>query len=162
MTHELDVAMSPDMSYSKVKPFARPLAAVWKLVVQLLAVVGFLWIAGGSILRLLVGPLFVTDVVRRAYSPDRSAVAEVEVRRGGLGTVWTTRVHLGSPTQPRWTVYQTKDSDFVPPLRWLDRTTLLIGLPCGRFDHLSNPDDWESTEPRPDRLRVRFERPKEC
>ena len=150
------------MSYSSTKPSARPLAALWKLVVRLLAVVGLLWIAGGPVLRVLLAPLFVTDVVRRTYSPDRSAVAEVEVRRGGLGTVWTTRVHLKLPTEPRWTVYQTKDSDFVPPLRWLDRTTLLIGLPCGRFDHASNPDDWESVEPRPDRIRVQFERPEGC
>jgi hypothetical protein len=53
----------------------------------LLAVVGFLWTAGGPVLRVLSAPLFVTEVVRRTYSPDRSAVADVEVRRGGFGTV---------------------------------------------------------------------------
>ena len=150
------------MSYSSTKTFAGPLAALWKLVVRLFAIIGFLCIAGGPVLRVLLAPLFVTDVMRRTYSPDRSAVAEVKVRRGGLGTVWTTRVHLGPPNEPRWTIYQTKDSNFVPPLRWLDRTTLLIGLPCGRFDHASNPDDWEAVEPRPDRIRVRFERPEGC
>lgn len=150
------------MSYSSTRPFAGLLAAFWKLVVRLLAIIGFLWIAGGPVLQVLLAPLFVPEVVRRTYSPDRSAVAEVEVIRGGLGTVWTTQVHLGPPTEPRWTIYQTKDSDFVPPLRWLDKTTLLIGLPCGRFDHASNPDDWVSDEPRPDRLRVRFERPEGC
>ena len=150
------------MNTSSTRPLARPLAAIWKIVVWTLAALGFLWLAGGPILRLLFSPLFVTDIVRRAYSPDKSALAEVEVRRGGFGTVWTTRVHLGPPGEPRWTVYQTKDSDFVPPLRWADRTTLIIGLPCGRFDHLGNPDDWEGSEPRPDRLRVRFAQPTNC
>lgn len=83
-------------------------------------------------------------------------MAEVEVRRGGLGTVWTTRVHLHSGGTT-WTVYQTKDSDFEPPLRWVDRDTLILGLPCDRFDHVSNPDDWERSDPRERRLRVRFE-----
>jgi hypothetical protein len=152
----------PFVSNSSTKPFRPLVAALWKLIVRTMAIAGFVWMAGGPVSRLVLSPLFVTDVVHRAYSPDRLAVAEVEVRRGGLGTVWTTRVHLKSTTKRRWTIYKAKDSDFVPPLRWLDRTTLLIGLPCGRFDHLSNPDDWESVEPRQERLRVWFERPADC
>ena len=142
---------------------ARPVAAVWKLTVAALAVTGFFWLAGGPLFRTLIHPLlFVTEVVRREYSPDRAAVADVEVTRGGFGTVWTTRVYLGSPDRRQWIVYQTRDSDFIPPLHWLDRHTLRIGLPCGRFDHVSNPDDWESSEPRPNRLQVRVERPSNC
>jgi hypothetical protein len=64
--------------------------------------------------------------------------------------------------QKHWTVYQTKDSDFVPPLRWLRPDTLLIGLPCYRFDHLSNPDDWERGDATERRLKVRFVYPGNC
>lgn len=141
---------------------ARLLATLWKVAVGALAVIGFLWLVGGPLLRLLLSPLYVTEVVRREYPPDGSAIADVEVRRGGFGTVWTTRVHLAPKGQPRWTVYESHDSDFVPPLQWLNSRTLLIGLPCGRFDHLSNPDDWESSTPRPNRLRVRFARLDSC
>ena len=140
----------------------RTLLFISKSAVRVLAVIGLLWLIGDPVLRLLLNPHFVTYVVRRAYAPNRAFVAEVEVTRGGMGTVWTTRVKVRPPTEPSWTVYETQDSDFVPPLLWLNKTTLLIGLPCGRFDHLSNPDDWESAELRPDRLRVRFERPGDC
>jgi len=139
---------------------APPLTALRKLAVASLAVIGFLWVAGGPLARLILSPFYVTEVVRQVYSPNRSAVAEIEVRKGGFGTVWTTRVHLRSTGQTQWTVYQTKDSDFVPPLRWVNGNTLVIGLPCDRFDHLSNPDDWESITPRPNRVRVRFEHPR--
>lgn len=162
MTCETDKLYLQGMSYMSKMKSNQTLIATWKAAVRVLAVIGLLWLIGGPVLRLLFTADFVTDVVGRTYSPDRSALAEVEVTRGGLGTVWTTRVHLGTPTERGWTVYETKDSDFVPPLRWLNETTLLIGLPCGRFDHLSNPDDWESVEPRPNRLRVRFEQPKGC
>ena len=139
-----------------------PLRLVRKSVVQLLALIGLFWLAAGPLLRLLMTPFFHTEVVRVARSPDRGAVAEVEVRRGGLGTVWTTRVHLRYLGREYWTVYKAKDSDFVPPVRWRDRDTLLIGLPCGRFDHLSNPDDWERNDPTERRLKVRFVYPEKC
>jgi hypothetical protein len=135
---------------------------IWKAAVGTLAVIGLLWLAGGPLLGLIFAPLFHTEVVRRLFSPDRAAVAEVEVRRGGFGTVWTTRVHLRYVGKDYWTVYQTKDSDFAPPLRWTSRDTLLIGLPCDRFDHVSNPDDWKRGDPREPRLKVRFAYPKEC
>lgn len=139
---------------------ARFTKMIWKVTVTVFAIAGFIWLAGKPLLRLLVGPMFTTEIVQRTYSPDRGVVAEVEVRRAT--TVWTTRVKVGMPGHRKWTVYENGDSDFVPPLRWLDRRTLLVGLPCGRFEHLSNPDDWEAGEPRPDRVRVRFELPNGC
>ena len=152
-----------DRTFLWKRKSAQIIGILWKVSKNLLALIGFIWLAGGPLLRLLTGPLFVTEVVDRSYSPDRHAVAEVEVRRGGLGTVWTTRVHLRAVGDEPWTVYQTKDSDFIPPLRWLNARTLKVGLPCGRFDYASNPDDWETEfSPRPDRLAVRFERPRNC
>jgi hypothetical protein len=136
-----------------------PILMLWKVAIAIFALIGVIWTFGGPIVGLLPD-LFVTEVARRSSSPDRSAVAEVVVRRGA--TVSTTRVFVGPPGKRQWTVYETRDSDFVPPLRWLNDKTLLVGLPCGRFDHLSNPDDWESLEPRPDRLRVRFQNPEDC
>ena len=138
------------------------LTALWKVAFAAFALIGFLWVAGDSLARIIVRPLlFETEVVRRVPSPDRSAEAQVEVTRGGFGTVWTTRVRLGPQGLPLWIVYETSDSMFVPPLRWVDRNTVLIGLPCGRFDYLSNPDDWDSGV-RSDRLRIRFEYIAEC
>ena len=139
-----------------------PFRLVRQTVVRTLALIGLFWLAAGPVVRLLAVPLFHTEVVRASHSPDRAAVAEVEVRRGGLGTVWTTRVHLRYVGRDYWTVYKAKNSDFVPPLRWTDRDTLLIGLPCGRFDHLSNPDDGERSDPTERRLKVRFAYPGKC
>jgi hypothetical protein len=136
-----------------------PLLLLWKVAVAIFALIGAIWILGGPIVRLLPDS-FVTEVARSSSSPDRSNVAEAVVRRGI--TVSTIRVFVGPPGRRQWTVYETRDSDFVPPLRWLNDKTLLVGLPCGRFDYLSNPDDWEVFEPRPDRLRVRFKRPENC
>ena len=142
---------------------ARIVASFWKATVSLLALIGLIWLVGGPLFRLIFSPMFVREVVHKSPSPDGRAVAEIEVTTGGLGTVWTTRVHLRMVGNEPWTVYQTKDSEFSPPLRWLDSRTLLIGLPCGRFDHASNPDDWESAyAPRPDRLKVRFTHPANC
>lgn len=105
--------------------------------------------------------MFQTEVIRRTVSPDKQAVAEVVVRRGI--TVSTIRVRLNVADGRTWIVYEKRDSDFSPPLRWADTHTLVVGLPCGRFDHVANPDDWEDeTESRPDRFKVRFERPKSC
>jgi hypothetical protein len=147
------------MTETPNRAYTRPLAVLWKLAVTILAAIGFVWLVGGPLVHLLGDP-FITKIVGRVYSPDRSAVAEIMVRRGA--TVWTTRVFAGPPGRSRWIVYETHDSDFVPQLRWLNNKTLVVGLPCGRFDHLSNPDDWESLEPRPNRLRVRFKRPENC
>jgi len=61
-----------------------------------------------------------------------------------------------------WTVYQAKDSDFIPPLRWADYETLIIGLPCERFDYVSNPDDWERSNLSEQRLKVPFTYADEC
>ncbi len=113
-------------------------------------------------LRLLLTPAYDRQVTKRAYSSDRAALSEVEVTKGGFGTVWTTRVYLQPVGQEGWTVYQTKDSDFTPSMRWEGNDTLVIGLPCERFDHLSNPEDWPRSKPAERRLKVRFEYLRDC
>lgn len=133
-----------------------------KVTVGALAILGLISLLDGPFLRLLLEPLYDKQVVSRLYSPDRAAVAEVEVTKGGFGTVWTTRVHLRPEGEKPWTVYQTGDSAFEPPLRWSGPQTLVVGLPCDRFDHLSNPDDWERGDPNARRLKVRFEYVKAC
>ena len=113
-------------------------------------------------LRLLLAPVYDRQVTKRRYPPDRAAVAEVEVTKGGFGTVWTTRVHLRPVGQEGWTVYQAKDSDFTPSTRWKGDDTLVIGLSCERFDFLSNPDDWQRSDPAERRFKVRFEYIRDC
>ena len=127
----------------------------------MLAAIGGVCVLGALLLAGLANTLFETEVIRTVSSPDKRSVAEVEVRKGGFGTVWTTRVHLRTPGAT-WTVYQTKDSDFVPPLNWADRETLVIGLPCDRFDHVSNPDDWPRSDPAEPRLKIRLRYPESC
>lgn len=135
----------------------------WRVAFATLATIGALCVAGALLLAGLAPVMFEAQVVRNLYSPDNQAVAEVEVTKGGLGTVWTTRVHLRAVRQARpWTIYQTKDSDFEPTLEWKDRSTLIVGLPCDRFDHVSNPDDWARSNPSEARLKVRFDYPDEC
>jgi len=133
-----------------------------RAVVGGLALVGAFALCGRPLMSFLLAPLYDRQVVRRVSSPDGAAVAEVELTRGGLGTVHTMRVHLAWAGEPAWLVYQTQDSDFEPPLRWADRRTLVVGLPCDRFGYASNPDDWAWREPRPRRLRVRFVYPEAC
>jgi hypothetical protein len=144
--------------------FSRGLPVLWKLILYCLAAAGFIWLAGGTIGRILLSPMFVTEKVRVLPSPNGDAVAEIEVRSGGLATVWTTRVHLRPDPDNDfyWTVYQAKDSDFVPPMRWVDNQTLLITLPCKRFDYASNPDDWQRSDSSERRLKVRFTYPAAC
>jgi hypothetical protein len=79
--------------------FARLL---WKSAIGILAFIGLMWLIGGTIIQFLAGPMFETEIVQRTYSPDRAAVAEVEVRKGGFGTVWTTRVHLRTAGTKIW------------------------------------------------------------
>ena len=149
---------SASTKLSRVFPVLR------KTVLYFLAAAGLVWVAGGAIARVLSAPFFVTEKVRVLPSPRGDAAAEVEVRKGGLGTVWTTRIHLRPNLNDdfRWTVYQAKDSDFVPPLRWADGQTLVITLPCERFDYVSNPDDWERSDLAERRLKVRFAYPAAC
>lgn len=132
--------------------FERPLRLLWKATVITLALIGLFCLIGLAVLRLLSAQAFERTTVRQLYSPDRTAIAEVEVTRGP--TVFTTRVYVRRPDQEPWLVYRTKDSDFQPPLKWLDRQTLLVSLPCDRFDYASNPDDW--ARPEEQRLKVRF------
>lgn len=132
-----------------------------KVAVVVLATVGGVTVLGAVLLASLANALFRTEVVRTVSSSDKAAVAEVEVRKGGLGTVWTTRVHLRKGSAA-WTIYETKDSDFVPPLRWSDPHTLVIGLPCDRFGYVSNPDDWQRSDPAERRLKVRVEYTESC
>jgi hypothetical protein len=142
--------------------FGQKAARLRKLTITCLATYGLLCLVSGPLFRVFLHPLlFKAAVVRQIYSSDGSAMAQVEVTKGGFG-VWTTRVYMGAPSQSRWIVYQTRDSDFVPELQWLGRRTLLVELPCDRFGHLSNPDEWQAGEPRPDRFRVRFRYSNTC
>lgn len=134
----------------------------YRIVRNTLAVIGLFWIGGNFVLPKLVAPMFRTAVVNTVHAPDNRALAKVEVRSGGFGTVNSTRVFLKPVGREPWTVYQTQDSDFPPPLRWLDNQTLLIGLPCARFDHISNPDDWERADASDRRYKVRVEYPGGC
>jgi hypothetical protein len=128
----------------------------------MLAAIGLIWLVGGPILRLLLSPAFDRQVTKRSYSPNGEAVAEIAVTRGGFGTVWTTRVHLRPIGEKGWTVYKAGDSDFTPSIRWRSKDTLIIGLPCDRFDYVSNPDDWPRSNPAEYRLKVRFEYVRDC
>lgn len=142
----------------------RILGFAGKAGLYILALIGLIWLVGGPVTRLITGPLYVTDIVLSLPSPDRGATAQVQVRSGGLRTVSTTRVHLrfGQEADEYWTVYEAKDSDYVPALRWADRETLVITLPCERFDYVSNPDDWKREDPAERRLKVRFTYAAEC
>lgn len=144
---------------SRIRNWTR---GVIRAAVLILAAMGLCWLVGGSMLRLLLTPAYDRQVTKRAYSPNRAALSEVEVTKGGFGTVWTTRVHLRPVGQEGWTVYQAKDGDFTPSMRWKGNDTLFIGLSCERFDHLSNPDDWPSSNPVERRLKVRFEYLRNC
>jgi hypothetical protein len=137
------------------------LRTIGKVVVGALAFIGGVCVLGALLLAGVANDLIETQVVRAVSSPDKRSVAEIEVRKGGLGTVWTTRVHLRTDTAT-WTVYQAKDSNFEPPLSWADSETLVIGLPCDRFDYVSNPDDWERSDPAERRLKVRLRYPDSC
>jgi hypothetical protein len=122
---------------------ARGAAILWKMVCASATVIGFLVIACLVILPVLQRTFYAKEVIRQLSGPGGAGTAEIEVTKGSLGTAWTTRVHLRKSPLQRWTIYQNRDSDFVPPLHWADHTTLVVGLPCDEFDHLSNPDDWE-------------------
>ena len=132
-----------------------------RITVRTLAIIGATCVLGAVLLAGCVNTMFTTQVIRSVPSPDKKAVAEIEVRKGGLGTVWTTRVNLRTE-ENNWTVYQAKDSDFQPPLNWDGPVTLIIGLPCERFDYVSNPDDWQRSDPTERRLRVRVKYPESC
>lgn len=132
---------------------------LWRAIILGLALVGFLRLAAmflPPLLDAIVGPFLVTETIRTVRSPDKSTTARIYVTRGGLGTVWTTRVRVVPQGQEGWLIYQTKDSDYVPTLHWADRDTLLIGVGCERFDHLSNPDDWEGVSEARRSFKVRI------
>ena len=133
-----------------------------RVIISGLALIGAAYLIGGPIMRFALRPLYVVEVVKTLPSPDQKASAQVEVTRGGFGTVWTTRVSLQGADEDRWTIYETGDSDFVPTLTWSDGQTLVVALPCERVDHLSNPDDWERADPSEPRLKVRFEYVAKC
>jgi len=139
----------------------RVVTALWKLLRIAAMAIGFVVIAGTLIGRVLRPVFYVDEVVEQVRSQDQAVVAKVVVTKGGLGTVWTTRVRLEAP-HGTWTIYETRDSDFTPLLRWTGSRELLVRLPCDRFGHLSNPDDWVSAKPRPDRIRVRFTYQRRC
>ena len=142
--------------------FPRSRFQLWTLrlvraVTWALAAIGFGWLVGGPILRLLLTPAYNRQVTKRVYSPHRAAVSQVEVTSGGFGTVWTTRVRVGPTDQDGWIVYQARDSIFTPALTWKSDDTLVIGLSCDRFDYLSNPDDFRDSNRTERRLEVHFE-----
>ena len=145
----MDTISSP----SRIRQWTR---IVPRAAVLVLAAIGLCWLVGGPMLRLLLAPAYDRQITKRVYSPNRAAVSEVEVTKGGLGTVWTTGVYLRPVGQDGWTVYQTRDSDFTPSIKWKGNDTLVVGLPCQRFDYLSNPDDWPRSKPAEPRLKVRF------
>jgi hypothetical protein len=130
-------------------------------IVSLLAVIGALCLLSIISLLGLHRLLYATEVIRTLPSPDHRASAQIEVTKGGFGTVWTTEVYLRSRGN-NWIIYKSRDSDFEPPLRWRNGETLVVGLPCDRFDHTSNPDDWERDDPGEHRLRMIFEYPADC
>jgi len=123
-------------------------------VVGTLAVFGLALLVGPTLLRLVFSGAFVTEVRARVPSPDGQAEARIEVRRAT--TVHTTRVLLSARGGDTWTIYETGDSDFEPSLRWIRRDTLLMGIGCEVFGHISNPDDWERSDPGERRLKVRI------
>jgi hypothetical protein len=143
-------------------PKPKLLELIRKYLIAIFAVFGFFCTFGAPMLRIAFSPLLEQKIVQRVYSPNRFFSAEVEVTRGGFGTVWTTSVYVRPHDEERWNVYETSDSEFVPPLRWLDQETLILGLPCERVDRLSNPDDWERSNPKKRRLKVRFEYARDC
>jgi hypothetical protein len=151
----MDISPPP----SRIRKWTRSLTRV---AVLILAAIGLCWLIGGPILLLLLTPIYDRQVTKRAYSPNRALVSEVEVTKGGLGTVWTTRVHLQPVGQEGWTIYKTKDSDFTPSMKWKGNDTLVIGLSCERFDYLSNPDDWPRGNSAARRIKVRFEYLRKC
>lgn len=132
------------------------------LLVLFLAAIGLCSLVGGLVTRLLLAPTYDTQVTRRVFAHDRSAVSEVEVTKGGFGTVWTTSVNLRPVGQKGWTVYEAQDSDFTPSIKWKGNDTLIIGLPCARVDYLSNPDDWPRSNTAERRFKVRFEYLQNC
>jgi len=98
--------------------------------------------------------------IRWLTAPDDMTTAKVQVTRGGMGTVWTTRVVLAwkGGTQ---VIYENSDSPFEPSLAWQDAATLVVGLPCGRIDHLSTPGAeglWRIPTP----VQVRFHYAETC
>ncbi|MFC3713709.1 hypothetical protein ACFOMD_14110 [Sphingoaurantiacus capsulatus] len=123
---------------------------------MLLAAVGAFSLIGDPLLRMLFASSSATDIVREVASPDGLASARVKITSGGLGTVHTVHVELSSHEGEKWAIYQAGDSDYRPSLRWIDRQTLELGLPCERFDFASNPDDWKRSASKARQLKVRF------
>ena len=84
-------------------------------------------------------------------------VERLATARGGLGTVWTTRLLLRDPASgSAATIYKNRDSDFSPPMRWAGSDRLTICLPAGRVDFLANPFAYSSADTLLGRVNVRF------
>lgn len=138
------------------------LRGLWKVIVSGLATVGLFVLLWQPMAPALRNWFFVTEVRGTYPSPDRRAEARIEVTSGGLGTVLTTRVVMTAEGGESWTIYETGDSDFRPSVAWVNRDTLLLGLGCGVFGHISNPDDWPRADPRARRLKVRLTYVERC
>lgn len=126
-------------------------------VFGLFATIGFFTIVG-PLACSAIRPVFYEDTsYPKVRAPGTSLAAYRTVTRGGLGTVWTTRIYLiDTKDNEERLIYETRDSDNVPSLRWLDGETLVISLPCDRIDHLSNPADWDEGKTAMERVAVRF------
>ena len=126
-------------------------------LIVLFAVIGFLQVSvrlfGQAVGDFVISPFLEREITQRIPAPDKAAEAYIEVTRGL--TVWTTRVMLVPKGREGWLVYKTKDSDYAPSLRWIDRDTLILGLGCEQFDFISNPDDWERSDTSERRYKVR-------
>lgn len=132
----------------------------WRLTVTVLTVVGLACVAGRPLARVASGWMYETVEMRRLTAPDDMTTALVQVTRGGMGTVLTTRVVLTWPGGTQ-VIYENGDSPFEPCLTWQDEATLVVGLPCGRIDHLSTPGAeglWRIPTP----VQVRFHYVERC
>ena len=121
------------------------------------AIIGFLWV-GTLVSCTAVRPIFYADTdFPRIMAPDGKLATYRRITTGGLGTVLTTRLFIAeAPKGEELLIYESRDSDYVPKLRWLDRETLLVELPCDRVDYISNPNDWGEGSTPIERVAVRF------
>lgn len=134
------------MSWGRVRKWLVYALAAWGA--WSLVTIAFLW---------SVHELFYSKTIEEvAASPNGELVAKREVTRGGLGTVWTTRILVEDPTESRRMIYKNRDSDYVPPMRWTSPEQLEVEVHCGRVDHMGNRGAWTEGETPFQRLRVRF------
>ena len=133
-----------------------------------------IWIFGFSMIGFftVVGPVACSAVRPAVYedqefakvrAPNGPLAAYRKVTRGGFGTVWTTRIFVVNIINAEESlVYENGDSEFIPNIRWVNGETLALGLPCGRIDHIANPQDFDKGTTPLDRFAVQIEYVKSC